>query len=375
MATTQNWLNNLSLRVSYGTSGNQNVGYYQARGVYATSRYGGISGFAPSQLANGELRWESRNKFDVGLEFTIFNALTVELDYYNDVTKDMIFSRPLSYGTGFGSIAYNVGKMRNQGVELQLSAMLINRKNFKWTLGFNLTSNDNKILKLPDGNDIRSGTIGLLREGRSSAQLYMPEWAGADPATGRPRWYGADGQYVFNYGEAAYRFVGTSDPKVYGGIQTRFDFYNVDISLQFNYNAGNYILSNDLVYLENDGTQNGRVTTYYVFDNRWQRPGDNTDVPQIIEGGNNGSRNLSTFCRTDGSYFRIKSIVIGYTLPKKHCEKIFLKSLRFYGSIDNLFTACSKNFRGYDPESGLSAIQTSNYPVPVNYTFGINVGF
>lgn len=375
MATTQNWLNNLSVRVSYGTSGNQNVGYYQARGVYATTRYGGISGFAPSQLANGELRWESRNKFDVGLEFTIFNALTVELDYYNDVTKDMIFSRPLSYGTGFGSIRYNIGKMRNQGIELQLSAMLINRKNFKWTLGFNLTTNDNKILKLPGGNDIRNGTIGLLREGRSSAQLYMPEWAGADPATGRPRWYGADGQYVFNYGEAAYRFVGTSDPKIYGGIQTRFDFYNVDISFQFNYNVGNYILSNDLVYLENEGTRNGHVTTYYVMENRWQRPGDQADVPQLLVNGNKNSRNLSTYCRTDGSYFRIKSIVVGYTLPKKQCEKIFLKSLRFYGSIDNLFTACSKNFRGYDPESGLSAIQTSNYPVPVNYTFGINVGF
>lgn len=375
MAVTQNWLNNLSLRVSYGTSGNQNVGYYQARGVYATTRYGGISGFAPSQLANGELQWESRNKFDVGLEFTIFNALTVELDYYNDITKDMIFSRPLSYATGFGSIAYNVGKMRNQGIELQISAMLINRKNFKWTLGFNLTTNDNKILKLPDGNDIRNGTVGLLREGRSSAQLYMPEWAGADPATGRPRWYGADGQYVYNYGEAAYRFVGTSDPKVYGGIQTRFDFYNVDISLQFNYNAGNYILSNDLVYLENEGNYKGQVTTYYVMDNRWQRPGDNADVPQLMLGGNNNSRNLSTYCRTNGSYFRIKSIVVGYTLSKKNCEKIFLKSLRFYASIDNLFTACHKNFRGYDPESGLSAIQTSNYPVPVNYTFGINVGF
>lgn len=375
MATTQNWLNNLSLRVSYGTSGNQNVGYYQARGVYATTRYGGISGFAPSQLTNGELQWESRNKFDVGLEFTIFNALTVEVDYYNDVTRDMIFSRPLSYGTGFGSIAYNVGKMRNQGVELQLSAMLINRKNFKWTLGFNLTTNDNKILKLPDGHDIRNGTIGLLSEGRSSAQLYMPEWAGADPATGRPRWYGADGQYVFNYNQAAYRFVGTSDPKVYGGLQTRFDFYNVDVSFQFNYNAGNYILSNDLTYLENDGTHKGNVTTYYVMDNRWQRPGDKADVPQIMLGGNKNSRNLSTYCRTDGSYFRIKSIVVGYTLSKKNCEKIFLKSLRFYASIDNLFTACSKNFRGYDPESGLSAIQTSNYPVPVNYTFGINVGF
>lgn len=375
MAATQDWLNNLSVRVSYGTSGNQNVGYYQARGVYATSRYGGISGFAPSSLPNPDLRWESRNKFDVGLEFTIFNALTVEADYYNDVTKDMIFSRPLSYGTGFGAIAYNVGKMRNQGLELQVSAMLVNQKNFKWTMGVNLTTNHNTILKLPDGNDIRSGTIGLLREGYSSAQLYMKEWAGVDPATGRPRWYGADGQYVFVYGQAANRFVGTSDPKFYGGIQSRFEFFNVDVSFQLNYNYGNYILSNDLYYLENEGTHMGDVTTYYVMDNRWQRPGDHTDVPQLMFNGNNNSRNLSTYCRTDGSYLRIKSVMIGYTLDKKACDKIFLKSLRFFGSVDNAYTLCSKNFRGYDPESGLSAVQTSNYPVPINYTFGVNVGF
>ena len=111
------------------------------------------------------------------------------------------------------------------------------------------------------------------------------------------------------------------------------------------------------------------------MENRWSRPGDKADIPQLMNGGNNGAQNLSTRYRTDGSYFRIKSIMVGYTLPKKHAEKIFVNSLRVYVSIDNLFTACSKNFRGYDPESGLSAIQTSNYPVPVNYTLGLSVGF
>ena len=375
MAATQNWLNNLSVRISYGTSGNQNVGYYQARGVYASTRYAGVAGFGPSQLANPNLEWESRNKFDVGLEFTIFNALTVEVDYYNDMTTDMIFSRPLSMGTGFGSIAMNIGSMRNQGVELQVNALLMNRKNFRWTLGFNLTTNHNEIIELPDHNPIQNGTIGILEEGRPSSQLYMAEWAGVDPATGRPRWYGADGEYVYNYGEAAMRYVGTSDPKLYGGIQMGFEFYDFDLSFQFNYNYGNYIMSNDLTYLENEGWQVGQNTTYYVMDNRWQRPGDHAEIPQLMNGGNNNAQNLSTRYRTDGSYIRLKSIVFGYTLPKKHCEKIFLSSFRVYASIDNVWTATSKNFRGYDPESGLSAIQTSNYPVPVNYAIGINVGF
>lgn len=375
MASTQSWLNNLSVRISYGTSGNQNVGYYQSQGVYGSTRYGGVAGFGPVQLENPNLEWESRNKFDVGLDFTLFNVLSVEFDYYNDKTIDMIFTRPLSMGTGFSGIATNLGSMRNQGVELQVNAMLINKRNFQWNLGFNITTNANEILELPDHQTIRSGTIGILEEGRPSSQLYTPAYAGVDPATGRPRWYGENGEYVFNYAEAAYHYVGTCDPKLYGGLNTSFKIYDFDLSLQFNYNYGNYIFSNDLIYLENLGQQSAQTTTYYVFDGRWQNPGDITDVPQLIDGGNNYAHNVSTRARIDGSYLRLKSIILGYTLPKKHAEKIFLSNLRIYASIDNLLTITSKDFRGYDPEAGLSAIQTSNYPVPVNYTLGVNVGF
>ncbi|MDE5609726.1 MAG: TonB-dependent receptor, partial [Bacteroidales bacterium] len=187
MAATQNWLNNLTVRVSYGTSGNQNVGYYQAQGVYGTTRYAGVAGFAPSTLAASDLCWESRNKFDVGLEFTLFNALTIEADYYYDVTKDMIFSRPLSWATGFGSIPKNIGSMSNQGVEIQLNAMLINKRNFRWTLGLNITTNKNKVIKLPGGEPIASGSIGRIEEGKSVGSFYMVEWAGVDPATRRNR--------------------------------------------------------------------------------------------------------------------------------------------------------------------------------------------
>ena len=98
-------------------------------------------------------------------------------------------------------------------------------------------------------------------------------------------------------------------------------------------------------------------------------------VPQLMNGGNNNANQLSSRLRMSGSYLRLKSIMVGYTLPKKQCEKIFLSSLRIYASIDNAWTWCAKDFRGYDPESGLSAIQTSNYPVPINYSIGLNVGF
>lgn len=374
MASTQSWLNNLTLRVSYGTTGNQNVGYYAAQALYSTGRYGGLTALVPGSLGNPNLTWESRNKFDVGLEFSVFDRLTVEVDYYNDITDDMIFGVPLSAACGFSSLTTNIGKMRNQGVELQINALLMNRRNFQWTLAINLTSNDNKVLKLATDDPIIGG-FQILEEGKSTSEFYLREWAGVDPATGRPRWYDKDGNYVFNYNEAAPRYLGSADPKIYGGISTRFDFYNVDVSLQFNYSYGNKLFINDLRYMEGLGERMTSPITYYVFDNRWKNPGDETDVPQVRWGGNNGADGWSSRQIVDASYFRIKSIMIGYTLPKKHAQKAYLSSFRAYVSIDNLYTVTSKNFRGFDPEAGLGMSQAANYPLPINYTLGINVGF
>lgn len=374
MASTQSWLNNLTLRVSYGTTGNQNVGYYAAQALYSTGRYGGLTALIPGSLGNPNLTWESRNKFDVGLEFSVFDRLTVEIDYYNDITDDMIFGIPLSAACGFTSLTTNIGKMRNQGVELQINALLMNRRNFQWTLAVNLTSNDNKVLKLATEKPIIGG-MQILEVGKSTSEYYMREWAGVDPATGRPRWYDKDGNYVFNYNEAAQRYLGSANPKIYGGISTRFDFYNVDVSLQFNYSYGNKLFINDLRYMEGVGERSTSPITYYVFDNRWKNPGDISDVPQVRWGGNNGSDGWSSRQLVDASYFRVKSIMIGYTLPKKMAQKAYLNSFRAYVSIDNLYTVTSKNFRGFDPEAGLGMSQAANYPLPINYTLGINVGF
>lgn len=375
MASTQSWLNNLTLRASYGTTGNQNVGFYQSQGLYSLGRYGGYSAMIPGSLGNDNLTWESRNKLDIGLEISVFDRLTVEVDYYYDITNDMIFGIPLSYATGFGSLTTNIGKMRNQGVELQINTLLMNRKNFQWTLALNLTSNNNKILKLATDEPI-VGSITIMEVGKSTSEFYMQEWAGVDPATGAPRWYDKDGNYVYSYNQAAKRYLGSSDPKFYGGISTRFDFYNFDLSFQFNYSYGNRLFINDLRYMEGVGERRTSPVTYHVFDNYWKNPGDITDVPRPIFGtGNNGSDGWSSRYLVDASYFRIKSIMLGYTLPKKYAQKAYLNSFRAYFSIDNLYTVTSKNFRGYDPEAGLSATQAANYPLPINYTLGINVGF
>ncbi|MEG1762559.1 MAG: SusC/RagA family TonB-linked outer membrane protein, partial [Bacteroidales bacterium] len=377
MAGSRDWLNNLTIRVSYGTSGNQNVGYYAALGLYGSTTYAGINGLYPATIENPNLKWETRNKFNAGIDFTIFDIFTMELDYYNDVTKDMHFGVPQSFASGVGSTLKNIGSMRNQGVEFQINALLINQKNFKWTAALNFTSNKNEILALATDKPIL-GNMTMLAVGKPYGSWYLEEWAGVDPQTGAPRWYGPNGEYVYAYSQAVKKDLGSSSQaKFYGGFSTRFDFFNFDFGIQLNYNFGNKVFINDLRYFENIGEAASTPTTYYVFDNAWKSPENpgNGDVPRLQWGGNNGAENWSSRQLVDCSYLRIKSIMLGYTIPTKAIRRAYLSSFRAYIAIDNLYTVTNKNFRGYDPESGLGGSQLANYPTPINYTIGINVGF
>ncbi|MDR1974724.1 MAG: SusC/RagA family TonB-linked outer membrane protein [Bacteroidales bacterium] len=379
MTSTQNWLNNLSIRVSYGTTGNQNVGYYVARPSYGSSKYGGGLTIYPSALGAPDLKWESRDKFNVGLEFSIFNALTAEIDYYYDITRDMIFAVPLSYSTGFSSQIRNIGKMGNQGIELMLNAQLLQTKNVQWTASFNITTNNNKILKLPTDGPIIGSSLTKLEVGKTAHLYYYYEYAGVDPATGRPRWYDDKGEYVYDFTLAKRRDLGSYDPKFYGGFTTRVNFYDFDFSVQLNYCYGGKLFVNDVRYRENDGAFEDSPPTYYVMDNRWKNPGDEAYVPEIRMGGNNGAENFSSRELMDASYLRIRNIQLGYTVPSSFLSKAKLKMFRAYISIDNLYTFTKNKgidaFRGYDPEAGLGGTQAANYPIPINYQLGVNVGF
>ncbi|MDR2556429.1 MAG: TonB-dependent receptor [Bacteroidales bacterium] len=379
MSSTQKWLNNLNVRASYGTTGNQNVGYYVARASYGSSRYAQGKAIYPGALGAPDLKWESTDKFNVGLDFTIFNDLSIELDYYYSATRDLIFAIPLSRATGFSSQIANVGNLSNQGIELQLNATLLKRKNVQWTVSFNITTNENKILKLPTDDPIIGSSLRKLEVGLPVNSFYYYEYAGVDPATGHPRWYDDNGNYVYSFTQAKKRDLGSWDPKIYGGLSTRVNFYNFDFSMQFNYTYGNKLFVNDIRYRENDGAFEVDPPTYYLMDNRWRNPGDETTVPQLRLGGNNGADNFSSRELMDASYLRLRSIMLGYTIPSSILAKVNIKTLRAYISIDNLFTITKNKgmdaFRGFDPEAGLGGTQAANYPIAVNYALGINIGF
>lgn len=148
MENTKSWLTDLTIRGSYGTVGNQDIGYYAAMGLYNYGySYNGKPGAIPYQIANPDLKWETVAKADIGIHAVFFERFTLELDYYSQRTKDMIFDVPLSYTTGFGSILKNVGEMENKGIEFLINANIFNNRDFTWDVRFTGTANKNKNYK------------------------------------------------------------------------------------------------------------------------------------------------------------------------------------------------------------------------------------
>ena len=189
MADTKEWLSDLTIRGSYGTVGNQDIGYFAAMGLYEYGySYDKIPGSVPSQYANPDLKWETVAKADIGINAVLFDRVTVELDYYNQRTKDMIFEVPLSYTTGYDFKTMNLGEMENQGFEFLINTSIINTKEFSWNVNLTGTVNRNKIIRLATDQPIESSTT-IRKVGEPYHTFYMPEYAGVDPQTGSPLWY------------------------------------------------------------------------------------------------------------------------------------------------------------------------------------------
>jgi TonB-linked SusC/RagA family outer membrane protein len=374
MSSMESWLSNLTLRSSFGTSGNQDVGWYQALGLYGFGyNYQNNPGMIPTQIANPDLKWEQTQKFNVGSEIALFDKITLSVDYYIDRTTDMLFNVPLSRTTGFASIMQNVGEMKNSGIEAALGIVPINNQNFKWNLNFNITHNKNEIVKL--STDLPIENVYTIREvGHPYYTFKMKEYAGVDPETGEQQWYLEEegDEKTTDYNAAAKRYMGAADPKVYGGLTSDFRVYDFDFSFQFKYALGGQVYNSAARYDENINNPFGN-TTQYVYDNMWRQPGDVTDVPAPYYGAvtSHSSRFLM-----DGSYIKLKSVQLGYSLPSSIISKANISNLRIFVTGDNLLSwALGDDFRGLDPETSRDGIIWWQYPIARKLLFGVNIGF
>lgn len=377
MENTKSWLTDLTVRGSYGTVGNQDIGYFAAMGLYEYGHaYNKVPGSIPYQVANPDLKWETVAKADIGIHAVLFERITVELDYYNQRTKDMIFEVPLSFTTGYNYKMMNIGEMENQGFEFLINANIMRRKDFSWDVNLTGTVNRNKIIRLATDKPIET-SMNIRKAGEAYHTFYMPEYAGVDTETGAPLWYkGKEGnETTSDINEAGQRIVGSADPKFFGGLGMNFKYKNFDLSFDMSYSLGNKVYNTGFAFDMQVGHYFLGPVSNYVYENRWQQPGDVTDVPKFVAGDASNANAISSRFLMNGSYLRMKSLVFGYTLPKQILAPAMIDNLRVFVSADNLFTLRASDFIGFDPQARSNGVQSWAYPVPTNVMFGLSLGF
>jgi TonB-dependent starch-binding outer membrane protein SusC len=367
------FINDLKLRVSYGQTGNDQIGNFQSRSLYGSTRtYAGSAAITPTQLGNADLAWERREEWNAGLDFAFLqNRISGSFDVYKRDNNELLLDRPLYSATGFTVITQNVGAVRNTGVELGLRVRVLDG-DFKWVTNFNISYNDNQVTGLYD--TLKSlPSDNSISIGHPLGSFFVNPYAGVNPATGRAMWYDINGNITYSALGADRRFMGTTLPAYTGGFGNTFSYKYFELDVFFNYEYGRTVSDGQLNFLSEIG---GRAfnALQEVYDRRWTKPGDITDVPRPYNGNAEvrGSGNFTgSRVLLKADYIRLKQITLSYNLPPSLTRRMGLNAAKFYVQGINLWTY--DDFPGYDPEFG--ATSTGIIPTSKNMTVGVQVGF
>ncbi|GAB2780707.1 TonB-dependent receptor [Rhabdobacter roseus] len=376
-----NLISNLKLRASWGITGNQSIPNYVARSVYGGgANYINNPGFVPGNLGDSNLGWETTRQTDIGLDLGLFNdRITILADYYIKNTSDLLINVQIPRTSGFQTAFKNIGEIQNQGFEFELTTNNLVGA-FRWTTSLNMTFNRNKVLSLPEG-DLFGGTgnVSLAREGQPLGIFYGWEMVGVNPETGMIDFAKRDGTVGAPTDPLDRKIIGDPNPLFFGGITNNFNYKGFDLSIMGQFVYGNDVFNYQLAEIS-DGF-NASSNGLSDWTRRWRNPGDITDMPRPTPGSFDNAA-ISTRWVQDGSFFRFRNVTLGYTFPQSMMEKIGVKNLRIYGTIQNalLFT----KYRGYDPEVATQAgsnlglvygFDYGSYPQPRIFTGGINLSF
>lgn len=395
-------IGNFKIRGSYGLVGNSEIGNYPSIGLYNSYTYGGVPALGFSQAANPNLKWEKSKKFDIGLNFSMFNnKVDVEFDYYKNLVDGLILKAPqaLSAGIPNNYINANVGSLYNKGIELTVRAMIINKSKFRWSANVNLSTLRNEVTSLVSDVFVPSvfGVQNMTRVGYSIGSIFSVPSKGVNPENGlmvfinsegksvqynhvgSPKWTYLDGTpapAIDNYKDGVIQ--GPSLPRLFGGINNSFYFKNFDLNINFTYVSGNKLYNgtratnSDQRYF-NNGT---------FIKNRWTKPGQVTEIARLYYGDNvsSGFSFSSSSKVEDGSYLKLKNISLGYQIPTDNkILKGKISSAHLFLQSSNVFTIT--RYRGSDPEvsiNGNSINSGKDQNVPPNarmFTIGLNAGF
>lgn len=373
----------LKLRTSYGVSGNTNgFGYYAALATYGYNSnytYTGAAGSAPNNVGNPDLTWEKVKAFNVGLDFGLWkDRLTGTVEYYKRTTSDLLVTVPLSPTSGFsGGQLSNVGSMYNKGFEVTLGGKPIVTKDFVWQVSFNISHNTNKVTELYNHAPISQLTRFNITEGHNIYEFYTRLWAGVDPANGDPLWYtdATKSTKTNNANQVALALTGKSAlPKYFGSFTNTFSYKGFSLSAQFYYNFGNYIYSTWENYLSSDGAYLGAMNQLSNQLNAWQKPGDITNVPKTVFGGNKLSNRPSTRYLYKGDYIRLRDAQLSYDIPKSVLNRAHISNLTVYVRGTNLLTFATDKNLPVDPELGATGISDFQVFIPKTISVGLKLG-
>lgn len=399
------WVDNLKVRVAYGSVGNRPSDLYPQYDLYSvSSSYNGDSGALISQIGNKDLTWEKTYTTGIGLDATLFsNRLRFNFDYYIKKTDNILYKVPISGLTGVTSIWKNIGKMKNTGVEINIGGDIIRTKDWNWSMDFNQGHNSNTLkslykIKDADGNYVVrpikryaglniAGTADyVLDPGSPIDTYYLPEWAGVNPENGAPQWYKTvtkDGvstrEVTSNYAEADKVKCGSASPDFFGGFSTLLTWKNFDLSAVFGYSVGGTLYNYSRQEYDSDGRYTDRNQMKLQKGwSRWEKPGDIATHPVAQYNNKSQSNEASSRYLEDSDYFKMRSLTVGYNFK---LPQYFISNMRVYFTGENLFTITK--YSGVDPElpadQDNNAVMTSTgpgvYPSVRKFMFGVNLTF
>ncbi len=344
----------LKLRTSVGTVGNAEIGNFDQYSFFSIHQnYAGEAGIGPDNIASADLSWETTTKTDLGLDFGFWqNRISGTIELYYEETKDVLIKNfPLSPSSGFGSLpAKNIGKLSNQGIEVQITSNNINpKRKLKWKTDLNFSAYKNKVLDLGGLADVSGSNFGENRAivGQPVGVFFIAESAGIDPETGQEMIYDLEGNIVpldASNSVTERKPMGQPYPTFFGGIKNEFEFKNLGLEFLVVYAYGQKI------YDDHGKRQVGNMGFGWNQDirtlDRWQQPGDQTDVPKLSLNRNydlNTSRHLH-----DASYIRLRNVTLYYNFPDNLLKKFKLRGMRIFLAGQNLYVLTP--YKGWDPE-------------------------
>lgn len=409
---TNSVISNLKLRASYGLTGNSEIPAYSSLSLLS-STYATVfndvrvSGTGITRLANPDLKWEKTAQSDVGLEIGLFKGrISIEADYYYRKTTDMLLDAPVPRTSGYATIRRNVGSMQNQGIELGISTVNIERAGFQWTSNFNISMNRNKVLSLATPSDIfgvggpnftnqtniiRIGEPvgsfwGLTRLGvwseaeREEAAKYTSYRNGLTMLPGDIKYLDVNGDKAIT--DADRSIIGNGSPLAWGAFTNTFRYNNFDLTLELQYSYGNDVMMMNLHASED---RQALANSYTSVLNAWTPTNQNTPIAQIRDTRAGYVTNVDSHWIKDGSFLRGRNLLVGYNFPSSVTSKLKLSRLRVYASAQNFFLLVTDKIIG-DPEvtptnqgDGSSAFSQGmmwhNYPKPTTYMAGLQIAF